>query len=195
MSISWYQKFSLINFNFKKTLAVSRTHVDRNEMPPRPAVVLTKNIWKQVILLDNHKIAETIRRPWPLISVAVAKGNFEFIKTLIDYYPDIIWEVDNNGHSIFHIAVSNRQKSIFDLIYSLGPVKDVIISSKDNNDNTILHLAGLLAPSNCLNVEAGEALQMQRELTWFKVSLLTYTILLSFSQLIICVMILNKYRM
>ncbi|KAJ4721656.1 Ankyrin repeat-containing protein [Melia azedarach] len=146
----------------------SRTHVDRNEMPPRPAVVLTKNIWKQVILLDNHKIAETIRRPWPLISVAVAKGNFEFIKTLIDYYPDIIWEVDNNGHSIFHIAVSNRQKSIFDLIYSLGPVKDVIISSKDNNDNTILHLAGLLAPSNCLNVEAGEALQMQRELTWFK---------------------------
>ncbi|PON82527.1 PGG domain containing protein [Trema orientale] len=38
----------------------------------------------------------------------------------------------------------------------------------DNSGNNMLHVAGLLAPSNQLNRIQGAALQMQRELQWFK---------------------------
>ncbi|KAL7175574.1 hypothetical protein ACSBR2_029219 [Camellia fascicularis] len=39
---------------------------------------------------------------------------------------------------------------------------------EDNYGNTILHLAGGLAPYDKLNLVLGAALQMQRELQWFK---------------------------
>ncbi|RZB64851.1 hypothetical protein D0Y65_041072 [Glycine soja] len=39
---------------------------------------------------------------------------------------------------------------------------------KDNNNHNILHLAGKLAPSDQFHVVSGAALQMQRELLWFK---------------------------
>lgn len=123
------------------------------------------------MLLDDHKIAELIGKPWPLLFVIAERGNFEFLKKLIDEYPDIIQEVDNNGYSIFHIAVLNRHWNIFKLIYDIGPYKDTIVSTRDKQGNTILHLAGMLAPPNRLKIVPGAALQMQREVLWFKVSL------------------------
>ncbi|KAL2456588.1 PGG domain-containing protein [Abeliophyllum distichum] len=38
----------------------------------------------------------------------------------------------------------------------------------DNDKNNILQLAGKLAPQSRLNIVSGAALQMQRELLWFK---------------------------
>lgn len=40
----------------------------------------------------------------------------------------------------------------------------------DNFSNNILRLAGNLAPKDQLNRVSGAALQMQRELQWFKVT-------------------------
>lgn len=63
----------------------------------------------------------------------------------------------------------HRQEKIFNLIYDIGAHKDLITSYRDNNNHNILHLAGKLAPSEQLHVVSGAALQMQRELLWFKV--------------------------
>ncbi|XP_022851723.1 uncharacterized protein LOC111373415 [Olea europaea var. sylvestris] len=53
---------------------------------------------------------------------------------------------------------------------SLGATKDFITYYIDDEGNNILHLAGKLAPPSRLNtISAGPALQMQRELLWFKV--------------------------
>ncbi|CAA2997756.1 Hypothetical predicted protein [Olea europaea subsp. europaea] len=50
-----------------------------------------------------------------------------------------------------------------------GTTKDFITYYIDDEGNNILHLAGKLAPPSRLNtVSAGPALQMQRELLWFK---------------------------
>jgi hypothetical protein len=86
-------------------------------------------------------------------------------------YPNLIWKVDEKNQSIFHTAVVHRQEKVFNLIYELGGLKDLIASYKDEANNTILHLAAKIAPANRLNIDTGAALQLRRELQWFKVSM------------------------
>uniref|UniRef100_A0A2N9FK05 PGG domain-containing protein n=1 Tax=Fagus sylvatica TaxID=28930 RepID=A0A2N9FK05_FAGSY len=95
-------------------------------------------------------------------------GSLEFLIILIRSYPDLIWKVDHNNRSLFHIAVLYRHETIFNLIYEIGAIKDLIAAYKDDKNNNILHLAGNLAPHNRLQIVSGAALQMQRELLWFK---------------------------
>ncbi|CAI9782233.1 unnamed protein product [Fraxinus pennsylvanica] len=92
----------------------------------------------------------------------------QFIRELILSYPDLIWKVDEQSRSIFHIAVIHRQEKIFKLLYEIGAHKDLITSYKNTNNCNMLHLAANLAPSNRLKIVSGAALQMQRELLWFK---------------------------
>ncbi|KAK9268295.1 hypothetical protein L1049_010738 [Liquidambar formosana] len=129
---------------------------------------LVKQLWAQVLLLDDSKIGELIRTPSRLVLTAAEFGIVEFITVLIQSYPDLIWKVNNQSQSIFHIAVVHRQEKVFKLIYEIGAIKDLIAAYKDDNNNNMLHLAGKLAPSNRLNVDSGAALQLRRELKWFK---------------------------
>jgi hypothetical protein len=60
---------------------------------------------------------------------------------------------------------------VFNLIFEIGGDKDSLASyaTLETKEN-MLHLAGKLAPLDRLNIVSGTALQMQRELLWFKVS-------------------------
>ncbi|XP_074272056.1 uncharacterized protein LOC141595975 [Silene latifolia] len=129
---------------------------------------LTKILWNQIIQQKKEDISATIRKPWRLLFVAARLGKVEFLKVLIQAYPDLIWKVDENGYSIFHIAVIHRQVEIFKLIYEIGAIKDLIATYKDTNENNMLHLASRLAPINRLSCVSGAPLQMQRELQWFE---------------------------
>lgn len=88
---------------------------------------------------------------------------------MIKSYPDLIWKVDENRYTIFHIAVKHRQAEVFKLIYEIGAIKDLIATYKDDNGNNMLHLAAKLAPPDRLNCIS---LQMQQEALWFKVIIL-----------------------
>nr|GME05799.1 ankyrin repeat-containing protein NPR4-like [Ipomoea batatas] len=70
--------------------------------------------------------------------------------------------------NIFHIAVMNRSENVFNLVCGTSLLRTNSMDSLDTNYNSVLHLAGKLAPSNKLNLVSGAALQMQRELQWFK---------------------------
>ncbi|KNA15068.1 hypothetical protein SOVF_101590 isoform A [Spinacia oleracea] len=129
---------------------------------------LVQRLWDEVIKQEDKNISRLIGSPWRLLFIAAKCGNVEFLTTLIRTYPDLIWKVDEENRSIFHIAIINRHEEIFKLIYELGAIKDLIAVDKDGNDNNMLHLAGALAPSHRLNCVSGAALQMQRELLWFK---------------------------
>uniref|UniRef100_A0A7N0TYS2 PGG domain-containing protein n=1 Tax=Kalanchoe fedtschenkoi TaxID=63787 RepID=A0A7N0TYS2_KALFE len=50
----------------------------------------------------------------------------------------------------------------------MGDLYINIVRQSEENGNNILHLAGRLAPSHRLRIVSGAALQMQRELQWFK---------------------------
>ncbi|KAJ4702482.1 Ankyrin repeat-containing protein [Melia azedarach] len=132
------------------------------------ALELVKQIWKQVVLLDDSKFGELLRKPSRLLFTAAELGNVEFITVLIRLYPDLIWKVDDHGRSIFHIAVVHRQENIFNLIHEIGAHRDLIAAYKDENNNNMLHLAGKLAPPDRLKIDSGAALQLRRELHWFK---------------------------
>ena len=104
-----------------------------------------------------------------LLFDAAKFGNAEFINKLICTCPRIVWKTDDFHRSLFHIAVIHRQESVFNLIYEIFVVKEVILNYVDAYKQNILHLAGKLAPPNRLNLVPGAALQMQREMLWFKV--------------------------
>jgi ankyrin repeat protein len=131
---------------------------------------LVEKLWEHVLQLQDSEISKLIREPSRLLFDAAESGSLEFLIILIRSYPDLIWKVDHNNRSLFHIAVLYRHETIFNLIYEIGAIKDLIAAYKDDKNNNILHLAGNLAPHNRLQIVSGAALQMQRELLWFKVN-------------------------
>ncbi|KAJ6408122.1 hypothetical protein OIU84_011432 [Salix udensis] len=135
----------------------------------KQALDLIQHLWEQVILLDDATISRQIGEPWPLIFTAAERGNLDFLTILIRLYPDLIFKVDQNTYSIFHIAILNRHEDIFRIIYQIGSIKNLITTYKDKEGNNMLHLAAkLLESPSRLNVIPGAALQLQRELLWFE---------------------------
>lgn len=141
-------------------------------MEHQVALELTETLWGEIIKLKHQEISKLICFPWRLLFVAAQLGKVEFLMVLIKSYPDILWKVDENRYSIFHIAVIHRHEEIFKLIYEIGAIKDLIATYKDGRGNNMLHLASKLASPSRLNSISGAALQMQRELLWFEVSVL-----------------------
>ncbi|KAL4614512.1 hypothetical protein ACB092_07G059200 [Castanea dentata] len=129
---------------------------------------LVKKLWEHVLELQDSDISRLIREPSRLLFDAAELGSLEFLIILIDSYPDLIWKIDHKNRSLFHIAVLNRHENIFNLIYEIGAINDLIAAYKDENNNNILHLAANTAPLSRLQIVSGAALQMQRELLWFK---------------------------
>lgn len=103
-----------------------------------------------------------------LLFTAAESANDEFLVELIRRYPDFLYKVNESKHSIFHIAVKHRHVQCFNLIYEVHGVRDLILTYIDTEGNNIMHLAGRLGPQNQLNLIPGAALQMQREVLWFK---------------------------
>ncbi|KAG4990598.1 hypothetical protein JHK87_024055 [Glycine soja] len=133
------------------------------------ALKLVQRLWELIVSSDEIQHGDLIKSPLsrPLF-IAAESGIPEIVIELLYSYPDLLWKVDGQNRSLFHIAIMHRQEKIFNLIYDIGAHKDLITSYRDNNNHNILHLAGKLAPSEQLHVVSGAALQMQRELLWFK---------------------------
>ena len=102
----------------------------------------------------------------------VKQGNVEFVTRMIKSIPELIWNIDINNRNIFFIAILNRQEKIFNLLHGLTNVNKMkLTSGGDRFGNNMLHLAAMLTPSNQLDGISGAALQMQREMQWFQVSI------------------------
>ncbi|XP_065632968.1 uncharacterized protein LOC111994291 isoform X1 [Quercus suber] len=121
--------------------------------------------------LDNYRNDVEHFREFLEISealfAAAEVGNIEFLVKLIRFDFSLLWEEENDKR-IFHIAVEKRHENIFNLLYEIGPIKDLIVDKKDVGGNNMLHLVARMVPQEKLNAISGAALQMQRELLWFK---------------------------
>ncbi|GJX42086.1 ankyrin repeat-containing domain, PGG domain protein [Tanacetum coccineum] len=107
--------------------------------------------------------------PSRILFVAAKMGNTRFVIELIRQYPDLIWKLDDKHRSIFHIAIKRCHEGIYNLLYEIGAMKDLITPIKDFRGNNMLHLVGKSASRKRRHQEvSGVALQMQRELLWFK---------------------------
>ncbi|KAI4347997.1 hypothetical protein L6164_008762 [Bauhinia variegata] len=100
---------------------------------------------------------------------AAENGIPEFIIELLNVNPSCRVDQNELGRNFFFHAIQYRQAKVFNLIYGVtSSIRDDLANVKDNSNNTALHMAALLAPSTQLNRIPGAALQMQRELQWFK---------------------------
>ena len=104
-----------------------------------------------------------------MIHDSIKLGIFEFIDELIKCDPSIIWSKDSKGRTIFSNAIVLRQAKIFSLIHGFGTKKSIMAHRHDIFGNNYLHLAAKLSPPTQLEHVSGAALQMQKELQWFKV--------------------------
>lgn len=145
------------------------------------ALKLLRIIWPIIAKMPKSEIDDIIRGPplkerniirgYPsrVLFLAAKMGNIKFIIELIQSYPDLIWKQDDKGQTIFHIAVKRRQAKIYNLLYEIGAMKDLITPIKDKKGNNMLHMVAKSAKPKRFQNVSGVALQMQRELLWFNV--------------------------
>nr|GEW75806.1 ankyrin repeat-containing protein [Tanacetum cinerariifolium] len=144
------------------------------------ALQLLKILWEKIAIKPKSEIDDIIRGqpvrqqngstryPSRVLFIAAKMGNWKFIVELIKSYPDLIWKQDDKGQTIFHVAVKRRHAKIYNLLYEIGAMKDLITPIKDKQSNNMLHLVAKSGkPKRYQNV-SGVALQMQRELLWFR---------------------------
>ncbi|KAG6703584.1 hypothetical protein I3842_07G091100 [Carya illinoinensis] len=98
---------------------------------------------------------------------AVSAGNFEFVYCMGKANSELLEFAYGKRRSIFHSAVEYRQPRIFSLLYSLKK-RDAALNLVDVSKNTILHMAGKLSRETPIQHITGAALQMQKEMQWFK---------------------------
>ncbi|XP_017984382.1 PREDICTED: uncharacterized protein LOC18587244 [Theobroma cacao] len=140
------------------------------------AIELTKLLCETMSSDERKSFGETIDHASKLLFEAARLGNYKFLAVLIGSFPDLIFRKDETNKSIFHIAVLHRHASIFNHIHNLGLQKDLIMLYRvryPDQENTsiiyiMLHLAAKLPSLDRLSIVSGAALQMQRELLWFK---------------------------
>ncbi|KAI5438154.1 hypothetical protein KIW84_024047 [Lathyrus oleraceus] len=95
-------------------------------------------------------------------------GIIEFINAMREANPHLLSAVDSCHRGIFSHAVLHRKQNVFQLIHCLPGGKELFRYSIDKFGNNLLHLAAQLGPSSDRDTRPGAALQMQREIQWFK---------------------------
>ncbi|XP_076927859.1 uncharacterized protein LOC143591562 [Bidens hawaiensis] len=110
-----------------------------------------------------------------LRNIRNTKMNHGHLLLLIEKFCDIINALDYNevAEAVtkpFFLATKWGINELVETIIMELPtaIWQLVTKHKDVNNNNILHLAGKLAPMDRLNLFPGPALQMQRELQWFK---------------------------
>ncbi|KAI9194431.1 hypothetical protein LWI28_005950 [Acer negundo] len=129
------------------------------------ALMFAKYLWQVVTNKQNVDIKELIRHPSNLLFDATRMGNFPLLAEFIRLYPDMVFELDKNKRTIFHIAILHRHSSIFNLIHELGYVRELIATYVDAEKNTLLHM---VAKHPNQSLVSTTALEMQKELLLFK---------------------------
>ncbi|TXG65808.1 hypothetical protein EZV62_007083 [Acer yangbiense] len=110
------------------------------------------------------KASKRLKKP---VLTAAKLGIHEFVKEVLEAYPNSFLFYDKKGRNIFLLAVLYRKEKVFSLIHDqVASIRDYTNYVKEKEKlRNILHLAGELVPSSHV---PGAALQMQRELQWFK---------------------------
>ncbi|KAJ0751784.1 putative PGG domain, ankyrin repeat-containing domain superfamily [Helianthus annuus] len=122
---------------------------------------MSKEIDRKIKMYEKQTYSSRI------LFIAAEKGNTIFLVELIRRYPDLVWKVNDNNQSIFHIAVKHRHNEIYNLLHEIGTMKDLITPLRDMDDNNMWHLVAKTATEERLAVVSGVAFQMQLELSWF----------------------------
>ncbi|XP_068336783.1 ankyrin repeat-containing protein NPR4-like [Pyrus communis] len=100
---------------------------------------------------------------------AVEHGNDEFLRQLFTANILALGIHDENAKSMFQFSIECRQEKVYNFFHEFIRIMNVRAESRvDKFNNTLLHSAARLSPPAQLKHIQCAALQMQRELQWFK---------------------------
>ncbi|XP_027932351.1 ankyrin repeat-containing protein At5g02620-like isoform X2 [Vigna unguiculata] len=104
---------------------------------------------------------------------AAKSGNTDILELLLEYHPDLLFEVNSSNQSLLHIAILHRQKSVYKLILSNRAAKNIMTKLVDSHLNTVLHLAGKMGQPQEKPGLSTNHVVMSSEERWFQSSVLT----------------------
>ncbi|XP_057770656.1 protein ACCELERATED CELL DEATH 6-like [Salvia miltiorrhiza] len=130
------------------------------------ALQLVKYLCDNIVSLPENEATIIFRES---IKLAAEYGISEIVEMVIHTFPMVTFHTDSDsGRNIFLLAATYRFENVINLFYNMSDRRYIFFDDTDDQDNNLLHICGKLAPSDRLNLVAGAALQMQRELQWFK---------------------------
>ncbi|XP_076892147.1 uncharacterized protein LOC143543790 [Bidens hawaiensis] len=89
------------------------------------------------------KEKETETYPSRILFTAAKMNNSRFLAEMFRHFPDLIWQRNDDGQTIFHVAVAHRHRDVYKLLLkSVGSMKDFITPIVDKKGNNILHMVG-----------------------------------------------------
>ncbi|KAJ4850083.1 hypothetical protein Tsubulata_011571 [Turnera subulata] len=130
------------------------------------AMAIVAILCKEISTGDHFD--ERVKEVENLLFSAAENGTKEIIIEILEAYPDVIYASDSEGRKLIMTAIVFRQEKIFSLLLGSKYAKLAFHFDTDKDGNNMLHLAGLPPPPQQLAKISGAALQMQRELQWFK---------------------------
>ncbi|KAH6755647.1 hypothetical protein C2S53_010562 [Perilla frutescens var. hirtella] len=130
---------------------------------------LAKKLWEEIQKLARGDVLELIKNP-SILHDAAKFGNVELIAMITSTYPELLGHMNNEGHSIFHIAVMHQQENILFLIKQPeNCLRYNAILSEDINGNNLLHLAGKVQPRGGMTkIVCDPDVRMKKRHSWFK---------------------------
>ncbi|XP_031268817.1 uncharacterized protein LOC116127296 [Pistacia vera] len=162
--VGWPEK---LLWNCIGLLAPGIKEVHDAKLTHKFALELVKSVVVAFSPLSDSQIYEFFLQS-DIITKAASSGIVEIVKICLQMVPDIFW-LSTDQQTLLKVAVQYRQEKILTLVHNTV-VYNKFTSPKpiDEFKNSILHLAARLAPPHYLRVVSGAALQMQREVQWFK---------------------------
>ncbi|KAI3939775.1 hypothetical protein MKW92_012561 [Papaver armeniacum] len=135
------------------------------------ASALVKQMLSQIKrTMDQDQLRAYFDKETNVMQTAMKHGTVEFVAACLKKFPILLWS-GFNGQQMIPMAIIERNEIILTLLceaYMNAPMKNHLLSYRDEEGNTILHHAAKLASSFQLNMISGLALQMLREIQWFK---------------------------
>ncbi|XP_060198744.1 uncharacterized protein LOC132627419 [Lycium barbarum] len=163
--LSWIQKLLFISSTTFLEPAVGLKQTGYKNKKHHDGIKLAEILCEKLESLSEKEIDSIVGGP---LLQAARFDNYKLLEIIVTKFPSSVYYCDTKGKTALHVAVENRSRNVFNLIYRMSEHRHILMSSMDHHENTILHLAGKLLPENKLNRSFGPALQMQQELQWFK---------------------------
>ncbi|MFS7909336.1 putative ankyrin repeat-containing domain, PGG domain, ankyrin repeat-containing domain superfamily [Helianthus anomalus] len=128
----------------------------------------SKDVIDEILLGPMIEKDRMETHPSQILFIAAKRNNTQFLVELIDEYPDLIWKRNDDGQIIFHIAVAHRHHDIYNLLYEIGSMKDLLTPMTDKEGNNILHLVGKDPQINAYEDWVVTPFQMLTDFLWYQ---------------------------
>ncbi|RWR75694.1 ankyrin repeat-containing protein [Cinnamomum micranthum f. kanehirae] len=135
------QWLKMLSWKAIEKLAPGIKRIQNAKSRHKYALEVVHHVCKQVSSMNNEDLMQYFGRH-AILAIATICGVVEVVTLCLRYFPDLIWVTIDNKTLMQH-AVEHRQEKIFNLLYERTAISTI--------------------------QSYGPALQMQREMQWFKV--------------------------